>query len=153
LRNAVPNALALELGRALRGIRRARGLRLRDLGPRSGGWFSATGVAGYERGERAISVGRFCALCEIYGVDADRMLADALRAARGRPRATIDLGRVETVAHAGAELLVTTLERILAMRGATDKTAVTIRSSDVQVLATALGRSPEELIADIGAAR
>ena len=50
-----------EVGRALRRARLARGLTLRQVGERSLGAFKPTAVAGYERGERAISLKRFYA--------------------------------------------------------------------------------------------
>ena len=62
-------------GRVLRRTRIARGLTLRDVGLRSGGAFSPTAVAGYERGERRITLERFCVLADFYGVLPDRLLA------------------------------------------------------------------------------
>ncbi|MDQ2964665.1 MAG: helix-turn-helix domain-containing protein, partial [Chloroflexota bacterium] len=56
------------MGRALRRARQTRGLTLRDVGIRSGGIFTPTAVAGYERGERAISLRRFCDLATFYDV-------------------------------------------------------------------------------------
>ena len=69
-------AFAEGAGRVLRRARAARGLTLRDVGVRSGGAFSPTAVAGYERGERSITLERFCLLADLYGVPADRLLAE-----------------------------------------------------------------------------
>ncbi len=66
------------MGRALRRARQARGFTLRDVGIRSGGIFTPTAVAGYERGERAISLQRFCRLATFYGVAPEDLLAEAL---------------------------------------------------------------------------
>jgi transcriptional regulator with XRE-family HTH domain len=52
---------------------------LREVGIRSGGTFTPTAVAGYERAERSISLERFSALCAFYGVAPDRLLGDVLR--------------------------------------------------------------------------
>lgn len=65
-------------GRALRRARMARGLTLRDVGYRSDGAFTPTAVAGYERGERSISLQRFCELAAFYGVAPERLLAEIL---------------------------------------------------------------------------
>jgi transcriptional regulator with XRE-family HTH domain len=65
-------------GRALRRARTARGFTLRDVGIRSGGLFSPSAVAGYERGERAISLQRFSDLATFYGVAPEDLLAEAL---------------------------------------------------------------------------
>ena len=67
-----------DVGRALRRARTARKLTLRDVGIRSSGKFTPTAVAGYERGERKISLERFCELAIFYGVAPERLLAEAL---------------------------------------------------------------------------
>ena len=66
-----------QVGSALRRTRQAKGLTLRDVGIRSGGIFTPTAVAGYERGERAISLQRFCDLATFYGVAPEDLLAEA----------------------------------------------------------------------------
>ena len=75
----------VETGRALREARLANGLTLREVGERSGGEFTPTAVAGYERAERSISLERFCALCAFYGVAPERLLAEIVEVlGRGR---------------------------------------------------------------------
>lgn len=68
-----------QVGRALRRARKARGLTLRDVGMQSGGVFTPTAVAGYERGERAISLQRFCDIAAFYGVAPEDLLTEARR--------------------------------------------------------------------------
>jgi transcriptional regulator with XRE-family HTH domain len=65
-------------GQALRRARISEGLTLRDVGERSNGAFKPTAVAGYERGERNISLQRFCELALFYGIEPERLLAKAL---------------------------------------------------------------------------
>jgi transcriptional regulator with XRE-family HTH domain len=67
-----------DVGRTLRRARAARGLTLKEVGIASGGRFTSTAVAGYERGERSISLQRFCELAAFYGIEPERLLADAL---------------------------------------------------------------------------
>lgn len=86
--------IAEDIGSALRRARLARGLTLREVGTRSRGAFSPTAVAGYERGERAISVQRFCDLCAFYGIAPEHLLAAVLRGAAGRAE-LIDLTELE----------------------------------------------------------
>jgi transcriptional regulator with XRE-family HTH domain len=81
------------VGRALRDARRARGFTLKQLSARSGSSFKPSAVGGYERGERAISVERFCRLAAAYGVPAGELLARALRTLGGD--VIVDLTRVE----------------------------------------------------------
>ncbi len=66
------------LGTALRSARRERGLKLRDVAMWSGRRFAPTTVAGYEHGQRSISVERFCALADLYGTAPEELLARAL---------------------------------------------------------------------------
>ena len=63
------------VGDELRLARRQAGLALRDLTQRSGREFKASAVGGYERGERSISLDRFCRLADLYGVEPDRLIA------------------------------------------------------------------------------
>jgi transcriptional regulator with XRE-family HTH domain len=72
------------MGGALRRARIARGLTLREVGVRSGGRLTPTAVAGYERGERSISLVRFCELAYFYGIAPERLLAEALHPGDGR---------------------------------------------------------------------
>jgi transcriptional regulator with XRE-family HTH domain len=72
----VGQAFAEGAGRVLRQARIARGLTLREVGLRSEGAFSPTAVAGYERGERSITLERFCLLANLYGIPPDRLLAE-----------------------------------------------------------------------------
>src|SRR5437870_13575284 len=88
-------SMALEIGRALRRARLARGLTLKQLAVASAGRFKPTSVAGYERGERSISVVRFCVLCRICGVPGDGLLGEVRRASRDRPELMLDLMRCE----------------------------------------------------------
>jgi transcriptional regulator with XRE-family HTH domain len=88
------------VGRALREARRARGYTLKQLAARSGSSFKPSAVGGYERGERAISVERFCRLAAVYGVSAGDLLARALRMLRAD--VIVDLTKVESSADAAA---------------------------------------------------
>ena len=81
------------VGRALREARHARGLTLRDVGIRSGGTFTPTAVAGYERGERAISLQRFCELAAFYNMAPQDLLAEALNLDDREP--VVDLTSLE----------------------------------------------------------
>lgn len=66
------------VGGTLRRARRRHALTLRDVERLSGGKFKPSTLAGYERGERSISLLRLCELCSLYRVLPGRLLADAL---------------------------------------------------------------------------
>jgi transcriptional regulator with XRE-family HTH domain len=72
------------LGGVLRGARNERGLKLKDVSTWSGQRFAPTTVAGYEHGERSISLERFCALARLYGVPPEELLGRALDAMEPR---------------------------------------------------------------------
>ena len=72
--------LAERVGKGLRRARIERGLTLRAMSARSGGYFKPTAVAGYERAERSISLLRFCRLAELYGLPPEILLAQIMRA-------------------------------------------------------------------------
>jgi len=67
---------------------------LQEVGARSGGEFKPTAVAGYERGERRISLQRFCDLVAFYGIPPDRILAEVLHVDE-RPSSVVVLTDVE----------------------------------------------------------
>ena len=137
--------LALEIGKALRRARRARGLTLRELTRLSAGRFKATSVAGYERGERTISVERFCELCILYGVAPQAVLGDILVAVGKGSEQEIDLSRLETMQSAEGSLLSEFIRQIKALRREAASETIALRAGDIEVLATAAGKKPEEL--------
>jgi transcriptional regulator with XRE-family HTH domain len=71
-----------EIGRTLRWARRSRGLSLRAVERVSGGRFKPSSIAGYERGERKITVERFCELARFYGFPPERLLGDVVERAQ-----------------------------------------------------------------------
>ena len=83
--------LALEIGRAIRRARLDRGMTLKELAESSAGRFRPTSLAGYERGERTISVVRFCELCRLLDVPPGRLLQEITGAIYGHGEPTIDL--------------------------------------------------------------
>ena len=146
-------SMALEIGRALRRARLARGLTLKELSVASAGRFKPTSVAGYERGERTISVVRFCELCRIYSVPADRLLGEVLRATRADPEPRGRPHSPRTARPTEGELLSGFVQQVASLRGAGDVDKITLRVGDIEVLATASGRRPDELKAHPGDGR
>jgi transcriptional regulator with XRE-family HTH domain len=137
--------LSLEIGKVLRRTREARGYTLRQVATVSRGRFKATSVAGYERGERSITVERFCALCRFYGVAADRILADIVRAAEGREEAEIDPRILESLGSEEGALVSGFVKQVRALRAEPEGDTIVLRYGDLEVLATAAGKRPEDL--------
>jgi transcriptional regulator with XRE-family HTH domain len=136
---------AEDLGKALSRARLARGLTLRQVTELSGGRFKATSVAGYERGERTISVERFIALCDVYGIPPPVVLADVVRKAGERAEPVIDLTRLEALGRAERALVSEFVRQIRAQRQETPSETIVLRKDDLDELATAVGTTRERL--------
>ena len=138
------------VGQRLRGIRKQKGLSLQDVEARSDQEFKASVLGAYERGERSLSLPRMQRLAAFYGVPVDQLLPPSQQPATAvmswpSGGVTIDLTRVE---HADAET-VTTIERFLrsiqVMRQDFNGKILTIRHSDLRLLAGLLGANEEAL--------
>lgn len=80
-------------GTVLREHRNRRGMTLRDVSRESGGILKPSSVAGYERGERAISLARFVYLTGVLGVAPEQLLSEIMARISGeaQPDIVIDL--------------------------------------------------------------
>ena len=143
------------VGERLRAIRRQKGLSLHDVEARSTLEFKASVLGAYERGERAISVPRLLRLAEIYEVPADQLLprdfegeislvegSSTLDSSSGF---AIDLVRLHDVDDPDAQMLSRFASSIQLERQDFNGRMLTIRRSDLRVLAACLGRSVEDL--------
>jgi len=142
-----------QIGERLRAIRRQQGLSLHDVEARSGQEFKASVLGAYERGERALSVGRLMRLAELYDVPADQLLPrdegeieiDLTRPEKGvQQPMTLDLVRLNQLEHPDAAVLSRYAATIQRQREDFNGRMLTIRGDDVRVLAAVLGRRTEE---------
>ena len=138
-------SFALDVGRALRRARHARGLTLRQLSAVSKDRFKPTSVAGYERGERTISLERFCELCRLYEVPPQVLLAEILRPGDGTSEPDVDLALLEYLGPAESTLVAGFIRQIRSLRGDVTSGRIALRSGDLEVLTTAAGKRPDEL--------
>ncbi len=146
--------LTAELGHALRRARMRRGLTLRQMAATSDGRYKPSSIAGYERGERQITVERFCRLAAFYGEDPGRLLTEAVQAASRAQRGEviIDLTRLLIVLPDLGEDERSAVERYVAGRRETTGEALDVLRldpDDLGSLAAEVGRSPEELLDDL----
>ncbi len=137
---------AQKVGAVLRAARRRRGLTLRELEQLSRGRFKATSVAGYERGERTISLERFFELARLYTMSPQRLLAEIERATEERPPVILDFRRVNGLGGREAALLADFASEVRAMRGEWDPDMITLRAGDVEVLATLSGSRADDFL-------
>jgi transcriptional regulator with XRE-family HTH domain len=144
------------VGERLRAIRRQKGLSLHDVEARSSLEFKASVLGAYERGERAISVPRLLRLAEIYEVPADQLLPrdfdgeiSLVESTGGSVDQTgtfaIDLVRLHDVDDPDAQIISRFASSIQLERQDFNGRMLTIRRSDLRVLASCMGRSLEDL--------
>ena len=147
------------VGRRLRSIRKQKGLSLQDVEANSDQEFKASVLGAYERGERSLSLPRMQRLAAFYGVPVDQLLpSDGRSQSVGFPTwssggVQIDLGAVEGATGASAEILERFLRAIQIRRQDFNGRVLTIRRSDLQVLAGLLEESEGSLasvLMDIG---
>ncbi|HZA26082.1 MAG TPA: helix-turn-helix domain-containing protein [Actinomycetota bacterium] len=146
--------LSRAVGEALRKTRQERGLTLHDVGVLSGGRFKPSALGGYERGERSISVGRFCSLAALYGVPPDRLLARTLEEASpvSRCELVIDLTKLPLIRGEEVHLVAEFIHRVRAQRGDYLSDVITLRSGDLEALALTTQLKPDALLDSLGPA-
>lgn len=134
--------LPAAVGDVLRRARRRRGLTLGGVSKASGGRFKPSAVGGYERGEREISLQRFCDLAAFYGVSPDRLLAEALDVTSPdeREEVVIDLTRLPALDQTGEGVLRVAefVHEIRTRRGDYLGEVLTLRSGDLDEIAHAV---------------
>lgn len=125
------------LGEVLRDARRRLGLTIREAAARSETRFRPSAIGGYERGERAVSLERFCDLAALYGIPADRLLADVLDRLlpEGRVEVLVDLTELELLPGEEPRMAAAMVERVRRQRGGETGDVVSLRAGDLEALA------------------
>jgi transcriptional regulator with XRE-family HTH domain len=136
------------LGEVLREARRLRGLTLREVSILSGGRFKPSAIGGYERGERSITVERFCDLATLYRIPPDRLLGEVLDRLdpERRMEIVVDLRELEVLPGEEPRLAAELVGRVRRQRSREEGTVVTLRAGDLGALAAASRRAPSDLI-------
>jgi transcriptional regulator with XRE-family HTH domain len=143
-RRAMFESRAHEIGTALRRARKARDYTLRQVADRSHGTFKASSLASYERGERAISFERFFQLTSLYEISPSRLFAEVTRRVEGRPSVLIDVERVKSLNGVEAGILDGFIRNVFLLRRQPVADTISLRTGDLEVLATAAGRLARE---------
>lgn len=136
------------VGGVLRRARKERGLTLHDVAARSRGRFKPSALGGYERGERMISLKRFVDLAGTYGVPADRLVAEVLGrlSPESRREVVIDLNRLARIRDDAGRLVAEFVHQVRTQRGDYLTDVITLRSGDLETLATASRLKPQALL-------
>jgi transcriptional regulator with XRE-family HTH domain len=135
-------------GRVLRRARAARHLTLHDVMALSAGKFKPSVLGGYERGERTLSIDRFCELAQLYGFPADRLLAEVMADLQpdGRAELVIDLNRLSLLEEPDRLAISELLHQVRTQRRDYLSDVVTLRSGDVEALALERHIGPSKLL-------
>ena len=143
-----PDRFASIAGEVLRRARHRSALTLHQVMVRSGGKFKPSVIGGYERGERSISLARFCDLANFYGVPPDRLLAEVMSSLspEARDEVVIDVNKLTLILGEEGRTVAEYVHRIKMQRGDYLTEVITLRSGDLQALSMATGESPSALL-------
>jgi transcriptional regulator with XRE-family HTH domain len=141
-------------GEVLRHTRRERALTLRDVESLSKGDFKPSALGAYERGERGITVARFCELATHYGIPADRLLADVIDALAGEERRhiVIDLNELSPERDADVKRVLDFIRTIRSRRRDLESDVITLRQGDLSRLAFISRVEPDALLGKLSPA-
>jgi len=136
------------VGYALRRSRRARGLSLRRVASESDFLFQPSTLGGYERGERAISLARFCELARLYRVPPDQLLSEVLHRVDPdvRREIRIDLTRLSLLPDEPRRVLARLIDRVRGQREDYLSDVITLRQGDIETVTSLLDRSPHAVL-------
>lgn len=129
--------LTRAVGDVLRELRQERELTLRDVEARSRGYIKPSVLGGYERGERSLSLERFCQLAELFDLPPEQLLGRVMERLhpKGRNKVVIDLTALSSIEGQDAELLTRFVDDIKETRGDRGDRVITLRSGDLHALA------------------
>lgn len=135
-----------QIGPRLRRIRLQQRLSLADVQERSNGAWKAVVVGAYERGDRSISVAKLASLAAFYGVPVSDLLPAARRAdgPDRDGRVVLDLTRLE-VDDPPLAAVARFAMHVQRQRGDHNGRVLTLRGGDLETIALASDRTPEEL--------
>jgi transcriptional regulator with XRE-family HTH domain len=124
------------VGEILRAARRRRGMTLRAVMARSDGRFKPSALGGYERGERMISLARFCELSELCGVPPDRLLGEILDRLRPRARqqVVLELPRLDLLNDDVLRPVSRFAREVKRERGDPTREVLSLRAGDIQAI-------------------
>ncbi len=140
---------SIRVGERLRAIRLQRGMSLQDVHRATEGEFKAAVLGAYERGERSLSLPRLKRLAGHYEVPVNQLLPTEDRyevAPTLNGGVSIDLRRVDALDSETSAVIDRFLQRIQVQRQDFNGKVLTIRASDVAVLAMLLDIADLDLV-------
>ena len=139
-------------GAVIRDARRSAGLSLAELASRSESRFKPSSLGGYERGERALTLARFCMIADLLNTPADQMLGDVLDRLRPSARREMMVDLRSLPASEEGRAVARHAHELKTRRGDFLSQVVTFRASDLEVIARTVGSDPDDLVVSLGEA-
>lgn len=140
------------VGERLRSIRQQRGMSLQDVHRATDGEFKAAVLGAYERGERSLSLPRLRRLAACYGVPINQLLPEEDTYEVSGSLSTgvaIDLNKIDLMDDGVATVIARFLQRIQVQRQDFNGKVLTIRATDVAMLALLLDIEDADLLAQL----
>ncbi len=137
-----------KVGGRLRAIRKQRGMSLQDVHRTTDGELKAAVLGAYERGERSLSLPRLQRLAACYGVPMNQLLPEEDIYQIAPPTTggvSINLNRINELDDDTGAVVDRFLQRIQVQRQDFNGRILTIRSSDIALLAMLLDVPDAEL--------
>jgi transcriptional regulator with XRE-family HTH domain len=138
----------------LRSIRISKGLSLSDVEIASKRSIRAVVLGSYERGDRALSVKKAIEIAAFYGVPLTYLLEEPKSAEGVIPPPVIDLRQVRSIISDSQKMdsitpelrtIFTFISGIVALRNDWNGEVLSMRSSDISLLAMTLGKNSDEI--------
>jgi transcriptional regulator with XRE-family HTH domain len=136
------------VGSCLRAVRRQKGWSLDEVESLSEGQFKASVMGSYERGERVVSTRKLQALAAFYEVPVVSLLPEAEPVARAT-QVRVDLVRLGELSGPRWETVAAFCRSLQTTRGDFAGKVLTVRSTDLQALASMMHVSLAEATATL----
>lgn len=119
----------------------------------SGRGFAPTTLASYERGERSISLQRFCQLAALYRIPPELLLSRTLYAAGESGGTPLTREMLDDVDPRVATIIRGFIHDMRLLRQEPAVDAISIRGGDLEILASASERRVEDFLSALETAR
>lgn len=137
----IPERSIEEIAAAMKSVRKAKGMTLREVEAKSGGTWKAVVIGSYERCDRALSIKKAISLANFYQVPLNELLGLTSESkSPSREKITLDIRATSHLTHGdtGLEILQKFASLICARREDWNGEVLSIRTTDLATLSILL---------------